>query len=283
MLGGALALLALGDRGPFADDPPAPAPVGTTAMQAPALAPVPAGADTPDERFDATVTAVGDVLAGDPDALGPAGEEVLAGLRRVQAAEGPARSLAAVVAGDSVTAAVTDGRLDGQAGARVLESLTAITRPGRLIDVVAMVDADPSAIGPAGPEVFRALFDLDHVVPADQTAARAADLVQTVTAAAADGRVSETFRALAVPVLERLADPAPQRDLQELLAAAERDPAALGSDPERVLGLLRAAAVQPVWPQGNTALELLAHLEQDGAVPEDLRAEAEPVLQALVR
>ncbi len=283
MLGGTLTLLAVGDRWPFADDPPTRPPVGTTALQAPVLAPAPATADTPDERLDADVTAVADALAEDPDALGPAGEGLLNSLRQVQAAEGPARRLAAVVTGDSVTAALEDGGLDERAGARVRETLEAIARPGRLIDLVAMVDTDPAAIGPAGPELFGALFDLDHVVPADQTAARAAELARTVTAAAAEGRVSETFRAVAVPTLERLADPAPYADLQELLAAAERDPESLGPAPERVLGPLRAVAAEPVWPQGNAALELLAYLEQDGAVPEAFRAEAVPVLQALVR
>jgi hypothetical protein len=38
-----------------------------------------------------------------------------------------------------------------------------------------------------------------------------------------------------------------------------------------------------VWPQGNTALDLLALLRQDGQVTAAFREEAVPVVEALVR
>ncbi len=282
LVGGALALLAAGDRWLFAGEPPAQPSAATAALRSPALAPQPA-TGAPDDRLAATTTAVTDALAGDAGALGAAGEGLLAGLRRVQAAEGPARQLAAVVVGDSVTAAVDAGRLDEEAGRQVLDTLAVVARPERLIDLVAMVGAGPPAIGPAGPELFADLVALDHQVPAGETAARAGELLQAVTAAAAEGRVSDAFRAVAVPTLERLADPAAHEDLQELLAAAEADPGRIGPAAPQVLASLRAAAEQPVWPRGNTALDLLALLRQDGQVTAAFREEAVPVVEALVR
>jgi hypothetical protein len=286
LVGGALSVLAAGDRWPFAGEPPsqpsASPPAAPTTPGSPVLAPQPA-TGTPDERLAATTTAVADALAGDPGGLGPAGEDLLAGLRRVQAAEGPARQLAAVVVGDSVTTAVDAGGLDEQAGRQVLDTLAAVARPERLIDLVAMVEAGPPAIGPAGAELFGELLALDHEVPAGETAVRAGELLREVSTAAAEGRVSEAFRAVAAPMLERLADPAVHEDLQELLAAAEADPGRIGPAAPQVLASLRAAAEQPVWPQGNTARDLLALLRQDGQVTTAFREEAVPVVEALVR
>jgi hypothetical protein len=258
-------------------------PDGTGAPGSPALAPLPAGADTADEQLGATTTAVAGALGEDPGALGPAGGEVLAGLRQVEAADGPARRLAAVGLSDSVTAAVDDGRLDAQAGRQVLGTLAIVARPERLIDLVQMVEIDPAAIGPAGPALHGDLYDLDHVVPGEGIADSAAELAAAVEAAAADGRVSEAFRAVAVPELQRLADPTAYQDLQHLLADVERDPAAIGPAGHQVLESLRTAAGQPVYPQGNIALDLLAVVRQDGQVTHAFREEAVPVLEALVR
>ncbi len=258
-------------------------PAGADGSQSPVLAPLPATADTADEQLAAATTAVADVLGDEPGALGPAGEEVLAGLRQVQATDGPARRLAAVELSDSVTTAVDAGRLDEQAARQVLGILATVARPERLIDLVQMVETDPAAIGPAGPELHGDLFDLDHVVPGDGIAASAADLAAAVDTAAAEGRVSPAFRAVAVPELQRLADPTAYQELQHLLAEVERDPAQVGPAGYRVLESLRAAADQPVYPQGNTALDLLALLRQDGQVTAAFREEAVPVVEALVR
>jgi hypothetical protein len=294
LLGGTLGLLAAGDRWLFAGgsspsssaspspSSSAPSSGGTAAPRSPALT-APAVTGTPAQRLDATTAAVTDALAGDAGALGPAGDGLLASLRQVQAAGGPARRLAAVVVSDSVTAAVAAGQLEEGAGRQVLDTLTEVARPERLIDLVQTVETGPLAIGAAGPELHRALHALDHEVPSGRTAARAAELLEAVTTAADDGRVSEAFRAVAAPVLERLADPAAHEDLQALLAAAERDPARVGPAAPRVLAALRAAAGQPVYPRGNTALDLLALLRQDGQVTSGFREEAVPVVEALVR
>jgi hypothetical protein len=310
LLGGTLALLAAGDRWLFADRPagqaasapastaagssapassapastaPGSSPGTTASGSAPALAPLPPDADTADEQLGATTAAVTAALAADPGAVGPAGEGLLAGLRQVEAADGPARRLAAVVAADSVTTALGAGRLDADAGRQVLGVLAAVARPERLVDVVAMVEQGPPAIGPAGPELFGDLFALDHHVPADQVAPRAAELLAAVTAAVADGRVSGSFAAMVTPLLERLADPAPQQRLADLLAGVEADPGRVGPASGQVLGALRALAQQPVFPQGNAAAELRALVQQDGRVTPAFREEATPVLDALVR
>jgi hypothetical protein len=290
LLGGTVALLAAGDRWLFGGgsspsssaSSSASSSGGAAAPRSPALA-APATAGTPAQRLDATTAAVTDALAADAGALGPAGDGLLANLRQVQAAEGPARRLAALVVSDSLTAAVDAGQLEEGAGRQVLDTLAEVTRPERLIDLVQTVESDPLAIGPAGPELHRALHALDHEVPSEQTAAHAAELLQAVTTAADDGRVSEAFRAVAAPVLERLADAAAHEDLQAVLVAAERDPARVGPAAPRVLAALRAAAGQPVYPRGNTALDLLALLRQDGQVTAGFREEAVPVVEALVR
>ncbi|HYO37173.1 MAG TPA: hypothetical protein VER97_13940 [Geodermatophilus sp.] len=297
VVGGTLALLAAGDRWLFADRPAGAAtssgsapgdasgtgPSAGAAPRSPALAPLPAGADTPDELLGSASTAVSEALVGDPGVLGPAGQDLLVDLREVEASEGPARRLAAVTTSDSVRAAVDDGRLDADAGRQVLEVLAAVARPERLIDLVQTAEQGPPAIGPAGPELHTALVALDHEVPAGETATRAAELLGAVNGAAAEGRVSEAFRAAAVPMLERLADPTAQQDLQALLADVERDPAQVGPARWQVLESLRDAADQPVYPQGNTALDLLTLLRQEGQVTADFREEAVPVVEALVR
>ena len=94
---------------------------------------------------------------------------------------------------------------------------------------------------------------------------------------------SEAFQTVAVPTLQELADPAPYRALQELVADVERDPILIGPAGQQVLDSLRAIATEPVYPQGNRTLDLLGLVLQDGQVTPAFRDTAIPVLEALVR
>ena len=265
----------------------APSSGGATAAGAdPSSAGLPAlppGTDTPEERLRATVTALEEVTAEAPDSVGTAAEEVLADLREVDRQEGAARRSAALVTSDSVAAAVTAGTLTTAAGDRVQQVLEDVVRPDRLVDLVETVDHDPQAIGPAGPRLFEDLVALDHSVPADQVADRAAALVVSVTDAAAAGEVSEAFRDAALPTLRELADPGPHRALRDLLTDVERDPGRIGPAQEEVLTSLRDIAALPVFPQGNEVGELLTLLRDQSRVAPAFRDEAVPVLTPLVR
>jgi hypothetical protein len=120
-------------------------------------------------------------------------------------------------------------------------------------------------------------------VPADQTADRAAALLEDVRDAAERGELSRAFADAAIPTLQELADPAPHRALQDLLAEAEQDPGAIGPASEEVLTSLRAIAELPVWPQGNQVVALLDLVRQDGQVTPTFQEAAIPVLVPLVR
>jgi hypothetical protein len=256
---------------------PAPSPDTSGAL------PLPDSADTPDEQLEATIGALEDRVATDPDAVGPGGEQLLEDLREVARLDGHPRRLAAVVTNDSAGTAAEAGELDADVARQVQQVLDAVAAPARLIDVVQLVDEDPPAIGPAGPELFDALFALDHEVPADETAEAADALARRVTEAVADGEVTEGFARTALPTLQRLADPAAYRALQDLLADVEQDPGSAGPAGDRVLVSLRAVAELPVFPQGNEASALLALVREEGQVTPAFRDEAVPVLTALVR
>ena len=247
------------------------------------LLPLPATARMPDEQLHATIVDLEDLVRLDPDAAGPEADEVLDSLRQVQVLGGGEQRSAAVVAHDAVGAAVVDGGLATAVGQQVQEVLAGVARPERLIDLVQTVDADPPAIGPAGPGLFDAFFALDHQVPADQTADRAAALLEDVRNAAAGGELSKAFADAATPTLQELADPGPHRALQDFLAEAEQDPGAIGPASEEVLTSLRAIAELPVWPQGNEVAELLDLVRQDGQVTPAFREAVVPVLVPLVR
>ncbi|MDP9460748.1 MAG: hypothetical protein M3Q22_11035, partial [Actinomycetota bacterium] len=91
------------------------------------------------------------------------------------------------------------------------------------------------------------------------------------------------FATTALPTLQRLADPAAYRALQDLLADVEQDPASAGPAGGQVLVSLRAVAELAVFPQGNEASALLALVREEGQVTPAFRDEAVPVLTALVR
>ena len=268
--------------GPSAQQSGRPSPA-QTAAPTPALPPLPAAADTPAEQLDATISALEDLTARNPGAAGPAAGQALTGLRRVQGLEeGPRRS-AAIVTQTDVDALVDAGQLDAQVGQRLQDVLTAVARPERLVDLVALVDVDPTAIGPGGAELFPLLFDLDHVVPADRTAASAAELLEIVQDEARQGRLNPAFTRAAVPMLQRLTDPAPYRALQELVDDVEEEPGRVGPARTQVLASLREMTRLPVLDQGNQALALLELVRQDGRVTPAFRDRAVPVLTDLVR
>ena len=248
-----------------------------------ALPPLPESARMPDEQLRATISDLEDLVQRDPGAAGPRAEQVLDDLRRVEVLGAGEQRSAAVVAHDAVGSAVAVRGLAPAVGQRVQEVLVGVVRPGRLIDLVQTVDADPPALGPAGPGLVDSFLALDHEVPADQTADRAADLLSDVRNAAAQGLLSGVFADAAVPTLEQLADPEPYRALQDLLAEAERDPDAIGPAQEEVLTSLRDIAELPVYPQGNEVAELLDLVRQDGEVTPEFRAAAVPVLVPLYR
>ncbi len=258
-----------------------PPPPSSTAAPPPLLPPPPAG--TPVEQLQTTADSLADLAERSPGAVGSAWPEVLADLREVARLEGPPQRVAAVGAGERVVAAVTADSLDAGVGQRLREVLDAVARPERLIDLVQLVDVDRSAVGPAGQEVWQALFDLDHRVPADETAAAAAALLQRMRDAATGGELVPTFLRIAEPTLQRLADPAPYEALQGLLAGAEADPESIGPAAAEVTTALRDVAEQPVWPQGNAARDLIVLLREDGSVTPAFRDAATPVLEALVR
>ncbi len=272
--GGAATQIGGADSG-AAEPAPSPDPSGPL--------PLPDSADTPDEQLAATIGALEDRIATDPDAVGPGGEQLLEDLRAVARLDGPPGRLAAVVTNDSAGTAAEAGELDADVARQVQQVLDAVAAPERLIDLVLMVGEDPPAIGPAGPELFDALFALDHGVPADETAQAADALARRVTAAAGGGEVIEAFATTALPTLQRLADPAAYRALQDLLADVEQDPASAGPAGEQVLVSLRAVAELAVFPQGNEASALLALVREEGQVTPAFRDEAVPVLTALVR
>lgn len=230
-----------------------------------------------------TVTALGDLVGREADAAGPDADEALFALRRAQGLDGAQRRSAAIVAQTQVAASVSGGRLDGQVGQRLQDVLAAVARPERLVDLVSLVDVDEAAIGPGGPQLFRPLFELDHVVPADRTAAAASALVEMVRTGARQGQLSQAFAMAALPMLEQLTDPAPYRALRTLVSDAERDPRSVGPARRQVLASLREMTTLPVFPQANEALELLDLARQDGQVSRGFRDRASPVLDALVR
>ena len=298
-LGVALRVLpdAVGDpsaAGPSTASPAPVTPPGSTAPTASVdaaevaevavgLPPLPVVARAPDEQLRATISDLEDLVQREPGAVGPRAGEVLDGLRRVEVLGGGEQRATAVVVHDAAVAAVTDGGLAPAAGQRVQQVLFGVVRPARLVDLEQPVAADPSAVGPAGPELVDPFLALDHDVPADETAESAADLLADVRDAAARGELSGVFADAAVPTLEQLADPEPHRALQALLAEAERDPDAIGPARDEVLRSLRAIAELPVWPQGNEVAELLDLVRQDGEVTPAFREAAVPVLVPMHR
>lgn len=264
--------------------PSAPSPsTGPAGPTEASLPPLPAVARMPDEQLRATINDLEELEQQAPGAAGPGVGEVLDSLREVELLGGGAQRSAAVVAHDAAAAATADGALTDAVGRQVQAVLAGMVRPNRLIDLVQTVDADPPAIGPAGPDLVDAFLALDHEVPADQTADRAADLLADVRDAAARGEVSQAFSDAAVPTLEQLADPEPYGALQDLLTRAEQDPDAIGPAQEEVLASLRAVAELPVYPQGEEVAGLLALVRQDGEVTPEFRAAAVPVLVPLYR
>ncbi|MDQ3475197.1 MAG: hypothetical protein M3492_02330, partial [Actinomycetota bacterium] len=247
------------------------------------LPPLPATAKAPNEQLLATISALSTLATRDPDVVGPEADQVLARLQQVQMLEGGPRRSAAVVANASVGVAVAAGEFDADVGQQVQEVLDNVARPPRLIDLVQLVGADPVAIGPGGPGLLDPLVALDHQVPADQTAASAATLLETVTSGTENGQLSEAFQTAAVATLQDLADPAAYLALQDLLADVERDPSSIGPAGQHVLGSLRDIAQLPVFPQGNLASELLGLVLQEGQVTTVFRDAAIPVLVPLVR
>ncbi|MBA3369575.1 MAG: hypothetical protein H0T99_13065 [Geodermatophilaceae bacterium] len=247
------------------------------------LPPLPATAKAPNEQLLATISALSTLATRDPDVVGPEADQVLARLQQVQMLEGGPRRSAAVVANASVGVAVAAGEFDADVGQQVQEVLDNVARPPRLIDLVQLVGADPVAIGPGGPGLLDPLVALDHQVPADQTAASAATLLETVTSGTENGQLSEAFQTAAVATLQDLADPAAYLALQDLLADVERDPSSIGPAGHHVLGSLRDIAQLPVFPQGNLASELLGLVLQEGQVTTVFRDAAIPVLVPLVR
>lgn len=244
---------------------------------------LPATAVTPSEQLSATITALTDLARRDADGVGPEAAAVLESLRRVDFLEGGPQRSAAVVINTSVGAAVAAGGLDAGVGQRVNEVLDGVARPERLIDLVQLVGADPLAIGLAGAGLLDPLIALDHAVPADETAARAAALLQTVIDGAEKGALSEAFRTAAFPKLQELADPAAYSALRDLVADVERDPSRVGPAGQQVLASLQASVELPVFPQGNEVLSLLGLVLQDGQVTPAFRDAAIPVLLPLVR
>lgn len=222
-------------------------------------------------------------MTGDPAAVGPQADEVLASLRRVELLDGAQRRSAAIVASTSVGDAVEAAELDASVGRRIQEVLDNVARPERFVDVVALVDVDRLAIGPGGPRLFESLFALDHEVPADQTATRAAALLQRVQDGAEKGELSVAFETAAVPTLQELADPAAYLALREFTAEVERNPSRIGPAEQQVLALLRDIGRVPVFDQGNKAMELLGIVRQEDAVLPVFRDRAIPVLVPLVR
>jgi hypothetical protein len=292
LLGGTLALVRAGEE-PSPDvvaeqpaqseqaSPPAggaPVPGGTSL-----LPPLPADATTPVERLGLTIPALAEVVAGAPDAAGQRAGEVLEDLRRVESLDGAQRRSAAIAADAAVADAVRAGELDAGVGQRVQQVLGDVVRPDRLVDLVAMLEVDPLAAGPGGPELFDQLFALDHRVPADQTAARADALLQAVTAGVEQGRLTEAVERAVVPTLLELADPAPQQALTDLVTRAEEDPDAVGPAAAEVLASLQDMRALPVFELGNQAADLLQLLGGDGRVTPAFRDAAVPVLTALVR
>ncbi|MBW3647270.1 MAG: protein kinase [Actinobacteria bacterium] len=249
----------------------------------PGLPPLPATADTPSKQLRETITALDDLATSDPDVVGPEADEVLASLRRVELLDGAQRRSAAIVAATSVGDALVADELDPDVGRRVQEVLDNVARPERFIDIVALVDVDPLAIGPGGPRLFESLFALDHSVPADQAATRAAALLERVKDGAERGELSAAFETAAVPTLEELADPTAYRALREFTADVERDPDRIGPAERQVLASLRDLGRLPVFDQGNAALELLALVRQEDRVLPAFRDRAIPVLVPLVR
>jgi hypothetical protein len=127
------------------------------------------------------------------------------------------------------------------------------------------------------------LWALDHGVPGDRTAAEAAALLERVTAAVAQGRLTDAAAQAVTPTLRELSDPAPLQDLAGLLERAEADPDAVGPAADDVLEALRGMPALPVYDVGNRAAGLLELLGQDGRVEPAFRDAAVPVLVRLVR
>ena len=270
--------------GPGAADPAESTDSSGQSTDSSDLPALPATAVTPIVQLRLTIAALTELAMRDPDLVGPGADQVLESLRGVELLDGALRRSAAVAANTSVGGAVAAGDLRADVGQRVQEVLDRVARPERLVDLVELVAADPLAIGSGGPALLDPLVALDHQVPADQTAASAADLLQSVTDGVAKGELSEAFETAAVPMLEELADPASYGALQDLVADVEGDPSSIGSAAQQVLASLRAIAELPVFDQGNEAQDLLRELvPQDGRVTSDFRDAAIPVLVSLVR
>lgn len=260
---------------------PATSPPPTAAPEV--LPPLPATAQTSSEQLRATIDALDDLTAAQLVAAGADADEVLESLRQIDSLEGGPRSSAAVVANTSAAASVVAGDLDPTVGDRVRDVLDNVARPDRLVDLVQLAETDPPALGERGRAVHWLLHSLDHQVPAGETSARAAELLQFVTEGVDEGELSGAFATAAVPTLQELADPAAFEELRALLADVERDPGAIGPAQQQVVESLRALTELPVFPQGNTASDLVALLRQDGQVTPAFRDVAVPLLLPLVR
>jgi eukaryotic-like serine/threonine-protein kinase len=253
----------------------APATVGAT------LPPPPEG--TPAEQLSATIPALAELVARDPAAVGPGAGGLVEDLRRIESLDGPGQRSAALAAAAAVDEASRAGDLAPAVARQVGQVLGDVARPDRLVDLVAALDLDPLAAGPDGAALFDGLWALDHQVPGDRTAAEAAALLETVTAAAAQGRLTDAAAQAVLPTLRELADPAPLEDLAGLLERTEADPDAVGPAADDVLEALRGMPALPVYDLGNRAAGLLELLGQEGQVEPAFRDAAVPVVVRLVR
>ena len=180
-------------------------------------------------------------------------------------------------------AAVAAGDLDPAVGQRAQTVLDSVARPGRLVDLIELVGADPAAVGRGGPGVLQPLLALDHEVPATGTAEAAQALVTRVTDAGRRGEFTDAFTRAALPLLQRLSDPAPYDALRTLLVTTERDPEAVGPAGTQVRTSLRKISSLPVADQASPARDLLALVQQDGTVTPAFRDDAVAALTPLVR
>jgi hypothetical protein len=253
----------------------APATGGAT------LPPPPAG--TPAQQLSATIPALAELASRDPAAVGPGAGDLVEDLRRIESLDGPGQRSAALATAAAVDAASRAGDLAPAVARQVGQVLGDVVRPDRLVDLVAALDLDPLAAGPDGAVLFDGLWALDHQVPGDRTAAEAAALLERVTAAAAQGRLTDATAQAVVPTLRELADPAPLEDLAGLLERVEADPETVGPAAGDVLDALRGMPALPVYDLGNRAAGLLELLGQEGRVDPAFRDAAVPVLARLVR
>jgi hypothetical protein len=194
--------------------------------------------------------------AAEPDQ--PTTAALVVELRRLGALQnGPRRRAAAIALQTRVSGLVASSQLDARAAESAKPVLEHVAEPDRLVDLVQLLEVDPSVAGPQGRQLGRRLYALDHRLRGGTIAAEAAALLEVLRGGPARGGVPESFGTAAAPILQELARPEPAAALAALIADLQRTPAAAGPGAADLLPELRRLQQLPVYRRTAQSRELL--------------------------